>query len=600
MPNLSKSPSASPRKVNTRRSPRSPLPPHKLAKLANALGISTPLPASNQLPVPIRRSSSARPADHSPLPDSRSVTPSTGSRPSTSRYLLHVVPPKHFPHESRNDPEAYAAFRRGSLVPLHSTLQAQLSAICREFQLPTTHGIVLYLVSDGITSEGLSSGLGKGPRISDEVWKWLWMRVMDEQPMLRGLGLGLSSGTSSPSELPTPLRKLSSSSYLETSPHPFGSYPLTPSPSSPSGSASASVTSIGQSQFKSSPPLRSNSSRSDGTSPTNASDTPATSAVEVDPRLLPGLGSPSLIPVLAKVEFDIDRRVGTWYTAWSRSRLEIQKRRGNTLDAQGKLQLRITLDNKSKRNLAFSDTGGYARLSDSPEQIDPDEELTAHVSQQEDPLADVFGNDNDTWSDLQSSRPREKAKDDLALDGASLSKEHESDDESHLTRDELDTNEVMALWNARNKPSVGLSYPTTPQSSQGSLKGTPQSSRKGAPPPLTLTPFGAAAAMEINIATPTPSPFRTDFTRDDDSHIAYLSERQDSTSSEDDKFREKRTGGIYDDVDLDLDLTTEVLFLVFALIKVHSSDLIFSFSSTPKKAVLANLKCKKSWTFLSV
>ena len=35
---------------------------------------------------------------------------------------------------------------------------------------------------------------------------------------------------------------------------------------------------------------------------------------------LPGLNSPSLIPILAKVEFDIDRRRAGWYDAWVRSR----------------------------------------------------------------------------------------------------------------------------------------------------------------------------------------------------------------------------------------------------------------------------------------
>ena len=35
---------------------------------------------------------------------------------------------------------------------------------------------------------------------------------------------------------------------------------------------------------------------------------------------LPGLDSPSLVPVLAKVEFDIDRRNAGWYKARVRSR----------------------------------------------------------------------------------------------------------------------------------------------------------------------------------------------------------------------------------------------------------------------------------------
>lgn len=105
------------------------LSPRRLANLANALGVSTPIPADNQIKI--------------------STT--------TSRSLLHVIPPS-----------SLDSFRRGTLVPLLSTLQAQLAAIAREYALPTTAGLILYLIIDDIP----------GPSISDHIWKLLWSRVL--------------------------------------------------------------------------------------------------------------------------------------------------------------------------------------------------------------------------------------------------------------------------------------------------------------------------------------------------------------------------------------------------------------------------------------
>ncbi|KAH8119999.1 hypothetical protein DFH11DRAFT_1721885 [Phellopilus nigrolimitatus] len=522
--------------------PRSPLPPHKLAKLANALGVSTPLPALNPS-LSHKRSFSARPAGELAVPEPRSATPSAAAgRQPTSRYLIHVVPPKHFPHESRKDPKAFASFRRGSLVPLHASLKAQLSAICREYQLPTTQGLVLYLVGESDSNEGRDRRLGKGPRISEDVWKWLWMKIADEQPILRGVGLGLSSGASSPapSENPNLLRSLSLSPRVDTFPRTAktATYPLTPSPSSPSSSSpSTSVSTSIPTEPSGAAALveQSNSSQLSNGSPTP--DTPASSLDSLDPRFLPGLGSSSLMPVLAKVEFDVDRKVGTWYNTWSRSRKIMQKRRGKGVDSEGKLQLRITINDKTgavspPSSPSDEDEEGYERFGESPDEFDTEAELTARASpRRRDPLADVFGTDGEEWSNMQSERPRRKAKGDLALDGAALSALPDLDDADSGVG-VSDREEVMALWNARNHPQLRGALP-----------------RKGAPPPLNLSAHGEAG-LKINIATATPSPYSAGF--DDESvRLPYL--RNDSQSSNgDDMYKEKRIGGIYEDLDLDL------------------------------------------------
>ncbi|KAG7452165.1 uncharacterized protein BT62DRAFT_1071336 [Guyanagaster necrorhizus] len=166
---------------------KTPLTPDRLAKIANALGVSTPVPSSS------------------------SRTP-----PSTSKYLIHVVPPLNLPHlnNSLSSPPPPSAsgyhthFRRGTLLPVHPTLQLQLAAIAREYALPSTAGVILYLFNDNEDA---------GPRISDDIWKHLWSRIWkaefapDTPQKLPVLTLGsprtdqLASSTTSSSSLSIPI-----------------------------------------------------------------------------------------------------------------------------------------------------------------------------------------------------------------------------------------------------------------------------------------------------------------------------------------------------------------------------------------------------------
>ena len=508
--------------------PRSPLPPQKLAKLANALGISTPLPASSPPPTASKKSFSRprTPSEELLSPEAKTATPASVSGSSApSRYLVHVIPPKHLPHGSRKDPEAFAAFRRGTLVPLHATLQAQISAIAREFQLPASHGIVLYLVNEAENGALSRSALGKGPRIGEDVWKWLWTKVAEERPVMRGVGLGLMNGESSPAspERPMLLRKHSSPARLDLQHTSSTKYPLTPSPSTPSTAKSltaASGTNQQVTEKQVSPPVQSSSSQNH----TISSNSTENSSLNLDPHLLPGLGSSSFLPVLAKIEFDIDRKIGTWYGVWRRSRKNLQKRKGRNVDPQGKLPLRITINDKngttaipSSDSSDSSDDEGqeYKRLSD-------DDELTAGAGpRRRDPLADVFGSDGEAWSGMQSRRPNGKAKGDLALDGASLSNPLESD---HADRGGASDEEVIALWNAHNQPHL---------------------QRNKVPAPLNL--LNSGNKLEIGVVTATPSPF-TSSSAEDGFGLPYLSEKREDEEA----MREKRIGVIYEDLELDL------------------------------------------------
>lgn len=201
----------------------------------------------------------------------------------------------------------HSQFRRGILVPVHPTLQSQLWAIAREYALPSTAGLVLYLV-DANQRRELPSGpdvdddIEPGPRLSEDIWKHIWTRVLkaeqrDEHPLLPSRSLSpLSLGMRSTPHLPRARTTSLSTSESETL--PAQSFPY-PSPSTPSSIRSISKWN-GQSDI----------------------DTPGTSIADDDSEQLhlPGLTSSSLIPILAKVEFDIDQRKATWFEPWLRSR----------------------------------------------------------------------------------------------------------------------------------------------------------------------------------------------------------------------------------------------------------------------------------------
>ncbi|TFY71825.1 hypothetical protein EVG20_g1186, partial [Dentipellis fragilis] len=364
--------------------PRTPLPPYRLAKLANALGISTPLPPPNHHASPPDASSLSLPLSgtfpkssassfsdfrRSPTPSAASsshFTSQSTSQPPASKFLLHVIPPMHLPH----DPDSaimtplphtasgyHTQFRRGVLVPLFPTLQSQLAAIAKEYALPSTNGVVLYLVasspvppaqasiSDANSLQPSTSDLPDepGPRLSEDIWKHLWTRVAKTEQetfparasAVNGIGLGLgfaANGRSSPqqsdSSAPTPanpLRTLVSTGRITPQLNVTTlTTPLTPNPSTPSSYTSS------HSQVSPDTPNTSFASSSVEQSRANTLD-------------LPGLVSPGIIPVLAKVEFDIDKRRAGWYEPWVRSRrANARKRVGASAGVGGKRSMSVS------------------------------------------------------------------------------------------------------------------------------------------------------------------------------------------------------------------------------------------------------------------
>ncbi|KAI0049294.1 hypothetical protein FA95DRAFT_1557087 [Auriscalpium vulgare] len=583
--------------------PRTPIPPHRLAKLANALGIATPIPLSSSPDPSILSNSAPRSssADHwrSPTPSVAStshLTTYSASPSFQSKYLIHVVPPVHLPHETDTDgleltpPPSSASgyhtqFRRGTLVPVFPTLQLQLYAIAKEYALPSTAGMILYLVTSSPNPGSpdprayqLDPSEEPGPRLSDDVWKHLWARVAKAEhgstppraPTPNTVGLGFDfDGRSSPalhevSSNANPLRPLVSGERLNT---PLGT-PLTPSVSTPSSSTDL------RTQTASSDPSHSEINTPDSSFP------PGSRAASLD---LPGLNSPSIIPILAKVEFDIDKRKAAWYEPWVRSRRVNRKKR----DEQGRVRAEHgsspLVDEGSEAEVAkpapiplkLVDRQAVPRFlqtSDAEEDyvlespIELDEDATARFGTiaVQDPLADVFGTDDDTWTSASPGRvePTNRNVAPLALDSSALAEPIES--EEPLIEDVDDVKEVQELWGSNSRPLLSVdipqsqsqdaSSPTTAATIRGAQTATTTTFRKAAPPPLRLVPSASHMA-----ATAEPSPLpSTGSTK-----LAYLTEVSSPESEFDGEpslrkvktpqDEEKRVGAFFADLDLGLE-----------------------------------------------
>ena len=573
-------------------SSRTPLPPHRLAKLANALGVAAPLPAiaSNGTFL----SPSAVPSGHSPpLLDIpwRAPTPSVASS-SQSKYLLHVIPPTYPPHDDVADsselipppPGAsgyHPQFRRGILVTLQSTLQAQLVVIAKEYALPSTFGMVLYLVrsspQDNTSSSRDRDAMEPGPRLSEDMWKHIWTRVLRAErddassscpsPSPNGLGLNLESNgqTHALRPLVTPTRTESPLSLSLAN-------PVTPSPT-----FASSVPDF-RSQTKADP---SSALHSDPYTPDISPSDQELPGIE-----LPGLKSPSIVPILAKVEFDIDRRRAGWYEPWLRSRRITHSRRTESRssnrtgsqsragdetspsdDRRGLFDLKLVgrmqkpgfLRSMEECHQEHPPDDEYNPL-DSPDAID-DEAFAGATSRitsdkDKDPLTDIFGTDAETWANMHSnSQGLGKNVDpnvvQLALDAPSLAPLSSHDEVDEQGNGINDVEEVHAIMQRMSGPPL-----TSPTISGGH--------KRPIPPPLVLAPKspndviqGGAGSLPPSRRTSTNLPYVSG--SDAVSDIEFRDKEGLSLELEQEYLRsrtpseDKRVGALFEDLDLGLD-----------------------------------------------
>ena len=521
--------------------PRSPIPPHRLAKLVNALGISAPVPPRSPIDPAPPPSPDAR---RSPVPSLAST-----SNPAPSKFLLHVVPPLHIPHESGasetfhlTPPPSSASgyhtqFQRGTLVPLLPTLQGQLWAIAKEYALPSTVGMFLYLVSSApspnsdTTSDTTSTMPDEpGPRLSDDIWRHLWTRVtkFESESYSRGItpniGLGFSYGGPPSPLFPQPsntLRPLLSSKHVAPQSFPL---PLTPTGSTASSNPPTQATFSESSQSEVDTP--------DSSLPSDSR------AATLD---LPGLTSPSIIPILAKVEFDIDKRKAAWYGPWIRSRKLNHQKRENRSRTATESGTSPTADGPSQGQ----DQGDALKVAPLPLKL---------VDRQAIPrfLLSV-GDEGDDGRDPDSPRLSESPPnlDDPDPVGVELSEPAEIEGDSANDNDEK---EVQGSSESQERPRLSLNIPSSPPIATvlptvpAAGVGTANTYKRAAPPPLTLMPYSFTVS-----GSPEPSPLPSSSS----TGLAYL---RDGVSTPSDNG-DKRTGTVFDELDLGLDFedTEEVV-----------------------------------------
>ncbi|KAG2056392.1 hypothetical protein BDR06DRAFT_1006101 [Suillus hirtellus] len=115
--------------------------------------------------------------------ENRDRTPSRASK-----SLIVVLPPTDFPMEHGQLSNMLSMGPRhrlsqGILMPLFPTMYGQLTAIAREFNFPSTVGLCLY---HHITENGITMT----PRISDDVWQYLWAHLVESRNGSQQLPIG--------------------------------------------------------------------------------------------------------------------------------------------------------------------------------------------------------------------------------------------------------------------------------------------------------------------------------------------------------------------------------------------------------------------------
>ncbi|KAG2088481.1 uncharacterized protein F5147DRAFT_539636, partial [Suillus discolor] len=115
--------------------------------------------------------------------ENRDRTPSRASK-----SLIVVLPPSDFPMDRGQLGNMLSMGPRhrlsqGILMPLFPTMYGQLTAIAREFNFPSTVGLCLY---HHITENGITMT----PRISDDVWQYLWAHLIESRNGSQQLSIG--------------------------------------------------------------------------------------------------------------------------------------------------------------------------------------------------------------------------------------------------------------------------------------------------------------------------------------------------------------------------------------------------------------------------
>ncbi|RXK36364.1 hypothetical protein M231_06401 [Tremella mesenterica] len=382
--------------------PSRPLSPHQLGRIAQSFGIVMP-----NLP---RSPSFAFPSLASPTLSAVSTGSSRHNRflptpvPARTPYLLTVIPPAFLlpnkPSTSNDAEQRVKRWKRGRLLALQPTLEAMLNSIAREYGLPSTTGISLFLAQKPISKgkEPDSSSLTSldsddpGPLISSSTWSTLFSIYLHSNP---------SSRSSTPAH--TPVKGQS----------PFArDLPFPASPLSLIGTSNKARLRGASAEPQPSPTKKAQPRSAEPAAGfmLDMPPTPASTGMTTEPD------GPSAmaIPVVGAVEFDIDPDVATWFTEWRRT--GVHRRKASTLsETSGLREFRLRrstppdviprfLRELETHPSSSSGTSDSPALEDDDSTSSPSASLEPHSIEQNERLADLFPSAASEFAALRASR----------------------------------------------------------------------------------------------------------------------------------------------------------------------------------------------------
>ncbi|SOV05593.1 uncharacterized protein UDID_06416 [Ustilago sp. UG-2017a] len=287
-----------------------------MSRIASSFSSSKadPAPFTTAAPIPAYVDASLRGVEHgvSPL-----ISAFRSPYPPSPSYFITVVPPDDYPTSPEISQHERDRLQRGSLLPLYPTLGGQLWAISRQFALPSVGGLMLYLSDDG---QG-----NRGPRIGDVAWQALWSRyfIQDEEP-------STSAYKATPAFAPSRRASIiAGDSFAE---------PLSPS-SAHAADLSRSTLGEGSSNRPSIPYLSSARPSPRVEAPrftrrdTSAEWSPSARSAAWSGQASSSAGRSHVapapfprLPILARIEWQVDSNKAPWWPSWIASRTCVRDR----------------------------------------------------------------------------------------------------------------------------------------------------------------------------------------------------------------------------------------------------------------------------------
>ncbi|KAJ1024846.1 hypothetical protein NDA16_002886 [Ustilago loliicola] len=269
--------------------------------------------ATTSAPIPAPVDAALRGVEHGVSPV---INAFRSPYPPSPSYFVTVVPPDDYPMSPEISQHERDRLQRGSLLPLYPTLGGQLWAISREFALPSVGGLMLYLSDDG---QG-----NRGPRIGDVAWQALWSRyfIEDDGPSTSAYKSTLAFAPSRRSSI------VAGDSFTE--PLSSSSAHAADLSRSTLGEGSSSRPSIPYVSSRPSPRVEAlGFTRRDASADWSPSARSAAWSGHASSSAGRGHVAPApfpRLPILARIEWQVDSNKAPWWPSWIASRSSLRDR----------------------------------------------------------------------------------------------------------------------------------------------------------------------------------------------------------------------------------------------------------------------------------